>query len=232
MNVKYIIYVFVSILFISCAKTTSDPEFIKKVSGRYLFNSDEVIEVHFKENNLFLAWRGAKNIKPLHTNDNIYFVKEMNEKIRFLTNPSDLKEYLVLVPKKEGDSVKYNFRKLEENEKIPSEYLKDGQFEKALTNYLTIKENDSLDPAISENNFNKSGYFELRNKNYEMAINYFKINVSLYPESSNVYDSLGEAYMKSGDTIQAISNYKKSLEFDSGNARVKRYIKRLEKSKD
>lgn len=232
MNVKYIIYVFVSILLISCAKTTSDPEFEKLATGRYLFNSDEIVEVYFEKNELYLIWRGANNIKPLHTNGNIYFVKEMNEKIQFLTNPSDLKEYLAFVPKKESDSVIYNFRKLEENEKIPSEYLKDNQFEKALTDYLTIKENDSLDPAIDENNFNKAGYFELRNKNFEMAINYFKINVSLYPESSNVYDSLGEAYMKSGDTIQAISNFKKSLEFDSGNARVKRYIKRLEKSKD
>ena len=32
----------------------------------------------------------------------------------------------------------------------------------------------------------------------------FKINVALYPTSSNVYDSLAEAFMKSGDTVKAI----------------------------
>ncbi len=230
MKQKYIILFFFSILLMNCAKTKNDPEFIKKATGRYLFNSDEVVSVYFKDNDLYLEWRGAKNIKPLQTNDTTFFVKEMNEKIQFLIKSSDQLVYMVLLPKKEEDSVTYNFRKLNKNERVPSEYLKENEFEKAIEKYLTIKKNDSLDPSISEKNFNKSGYTELRKKKYEMAINYFKINAILYPESSNVYDSLGEAYMKSGDTIQAISNFKKSLELDSGNSRVKRYLKRLEKN--
>ncbi|MBE0424859.1 MAG: hypothetical protein IBX66_13150 [Lutibacter sp.] len=47
----------------------------------------------------------------------------------------------------------------------------------------------------------------MREKNFELAIAIFKINVALYPKSSNVYDSLGEAYLKSGDTLKAIENY-------------------------
>jgi predicted negative regulator of RcsB-dependent stress response len=43
-----------------------------------------------------------------------------------------------------------------------------------------------------------------------------------------VYDSLGEAFMKSGDTIEAIKNYKKSLALDSGNRRAKRILEKLE----
>jgi predicted Zn-dependent protease len=53
--------------------------------------------------------------------------------------------------------------------------------------------------------------------------------MALYPNSSNVYDSLAEAYMKSGDTVQSIENYKKSLTLDSGNERAKRQLKKLEK---
>lgn len=232
MNPKYTFLLLFSILLLNCAKTKSDPELINNAPGRYLFNSDEIIEVYFKENTLYLKWRGANNIKPLPTSENTYFVKEMNEKIQFLTNPSDDKIYMVIVPKKESDSIQYNYIKLEEGEKIPNEYLKENEFDKALSGYLSIKENDSLDPAINESNFNSSGYKELRNKNYEMAINYFRINMELYPESSNVYDSLGDAYMKSGDTIQAISNFEKSLKLDSGNSRAKRYLKRLKKKKE
>jgi len=232
MNPKYIFIFLFTILVMSCAKTKSDPELIKNATGRYLFNSDEIVEVYFKENTLYLKWRGANSIKPLPTSKNTFFVKEMNEKIQFLTNPSDNKTYMVIVPKKESDSLQYNYRKLSEGEKIPSDYLKDNEFDKALTNYFNIKENDSLDPSISENHFNSSGYKELRDKNFELAINYFKINAELYPESSNVYDSLGEAYMKNGDTIQAISNFEKSLKLDSGNSRAKRYLKRLKKKKD
>ena len=194
-----------------------------------MYNSDEVIKIYFEENELFIEWRGAKSIKPLKVDENTFFVKEMNEKIQFLTNPSNQQDYIVLVPKEKEKTLVYNFKKLFKNEKIPSEYLKNNEFEKAVEGYLTIQKNDSLDTAVKESNFNSLGYKELREKEYTTAINIFKINVVLYPESSNVYDSLGEAYMKSGDTLKAITNYNKSLELDSGNARAKRQLKKLNK---
>lgn len=229
MKLKSILPLIIVLLIISCNSPKNSESFIKKTSGRYLYNSDELIEVYFKENILFLKWRGATTIKPLKVNEDTFFVKEMNEKIQFLTNPSDGKEYIVLVPKEKGKNIIYNYKKLEESEKIPSEYIKSGEYKKALQAYLTIQKKDSLDSAIKESNFNSFGYKELRNKNFDKAIQLFSINVALYPNSSNVYDSLGEAYMKSGDTLNAILNYKKSLTLDSGNKRAKRNIKRLEK---
>ena len=83
---------YISLAFIislaSCSSSTNSPEFIEKATGRYLYNSDEVIEVFFKENDLYMIWRGASNIKPLKVNDSTFFVKEMNEKIQFLKDPS------------------------------------------------------------------------------------------------------------------------------------------------
>jgi TolA-binding protein len=219
----------VSVLFYGCANNANDPEFIKKTSGRYLYNSDEVIHIYFEENEMFIEWRGAKKIKPLKVNDSTFFVKEMNEKILFLTNPANQKNYISLVPKEENKPVAYNFLKLEEGEKVPSEYLANKQYDKALEGYLAIKKKDSLDSSIDENYLNSLGYKALREKNFEIAKAIFKINVALYPNSSNVYDSLGEAYMKSGDTLNAIENYKKSLIFDSGNKRAKNQLKKLEK---
>jgi len=60
------------------------------------------------------------------------------------------------------------------------------------------------------------------------AIEVFKFNVSLNPNSGNVYDSLAEAYMKSGDKQQAIEFYKKSLEKDPSNGNAKDKLKELE----
>lgn len=229
MKLKYFAYILLLTFFYNCSNKTNNSEFIEKVTGRYLYNSDEVIEIYFKENELFMIWRGAKNIKPLKINDTTFYVKEMNEKVQFLISPSDKKEYIVLIPKEENKPFIYNYRKLSENEKIPSEYLMNNEFDKALEAYLKIKEKDSLDSAIKESNLNSIGYKELRKNNYENAISIFKINVVLYPTSSNVYDSLGDAFRKKGDTTQAIANFKKSLEFDSGNARAKRIISNLEK---
>ena len=229
MKLKYFAYFLLLTIIYNCSNKSNNFEFIEKVAGRYLYNSDEVIEIYFKENELFIIWRGAKNIKPLKINDTTFYVKEMNEKIQFLINPSDKKEYIVLIPKEENKPITYNYRKLDKNEKIPSEYLINNEFDKALEAYLKIKEKDSLDSAIKESNLNSIGYKELRENNFENAISIFKINVALYPTSSNVYDSLGDAFRKKGDTSQAIVNYKKSLKFDSGNARAKRVINKLEK---
>jgi len=229
MKLKFFFSIFTILLIISCKDTKNSNDFIKATTGRYLYNSDELIEIYFKENILFLKWRGANAIKPLKVSENTFYVKEINEKIQFLTNPTDEKEYIVLVPKEKGGKIVFNYRKLEDLEKIPSEYLKNGEYNKALQAYLTIQKKDSLDSAIKESNFNSLGYRELRKKNFNKAIQLFRINVTLYPNNSNVYDSLAEAYMKKGDTAQAIVNYKKSLALDSGNKRAKKYLLRLEK---
>lgn len=224
----FLLFLVFSFLF-GCSNNSNNPEFIEKASGRYLYNSDEVIQVYFEENEMYIAWRGAQKIKPLKVDDSTFFVKEMNEKIQFLTNPANQKDYMVLVPKEENTPIVYNFMKLKEAEKVPSEYLAKKEFDKALKGYLAIKVKDSLDSSVDEKYLNTLGYKALREKNFEEAKAIFKINTALYPNSSNVYDSLAEAYMKSGDTLKAIENYKKSLTLDSGNSRAKRNIKSLEK---
>ncbi|MFA5300353.1 MAG: hypothetical protein WC389_19385 [Lutibacter sp.] len=229
MKFNQFIYFFALMLICSCSNKANNIEFIEATTGRYLYNSDEVIRVYFVENELYAEWRGAKDIHPLKVADNIFFVKEMNEKIQFLTNPENQNLYLVLVPKEENKPIVYNFIKLKENEKVPSEYLANKEFDKALEGYLVLKEKDSLDPSIDENYLNSLGYAALREKDFESATTIFKINKALYPNSSNVYDSLAEAYMKSGDTVKAIENYKKSLLLDSGNLRAKNLLKKLEK---
>jgi D-alanyl-D-alanine-carboxypeptidase/D-alanyl-D-alanine-endopeptidase len=63
--------------------------------------------------------------------------------------------------------------------------------------------------------------------NTEKAIAVFRFNVFLYPGSSNVYDSLGEAYMTAGDTRLAIENYERSLELDPQNSNAVEMLKKL-----
>jgi tetratricopeptide (TPR) repeat protein len=53
------------------------------------------------------------------------------------------------------------------------------------------------------------------------------LNVEAYPASSNVYDSLGEAYMIHGDKELAIRNYKKSLDLEHRNTNAVEKLKEL-----
>jgi tetratricopeptide (TPR) repeat protein len=85
-----------------------------------------------------------------------------------------------------------------------------------------------------ENQINSLGYEWIKKKDYLSAINVLKINVSLYPESSNVYDSLGEAYMLNSQLDLALKNYIKSLEINpeskSGKEKIKKIMHSILKS--
>ena len=62
---------------------------------------------------------------------------------------------------------------------------------------------------------------------FEMWIAVFRRNVAEFPKSSNVYDSLGEAYMKAGQKSHAIENYQRSLELDPKNKNAGEKLKEL-----
>ena len=72
-----------------------------------------------------------------------------------------------------------------------------------------------LDRALeiaNEAQVNALGYQFLQRGMNAKAIEVFEKNVADYPESWNVYDSLGEAQAANGQTQQAIANYSKALE--------------------
>ena len=80
---------------------------------------------------------------------------------------------------------------------------------------------------LLENVVNAKGYDLLQEKKLKEAIEIFKLNVHAFPRSGNAYDSLGEAYLESGDKKSAIENYKKSLELDPGNENAREVLKRI-----
>ncbi len=85
---------------------------------------------------------------------------------------------------------------------------------------------DLASGAISEGTLNQAGYLFMGSKKIGDAILVFRRNVELHPDSWNVYDSLGEAYMTNHDNQLAIENYQKSVELkptnDNGIAALKK----------
>lgn len=80
---------------------------------------------------------------------------------------------------------------------------------------------------IPENSVNATGYQLLAGKKLTDAIRIFQLNVELHPDSPNVYDSLGEAYMNNGARDLAIQNYQKSLELNPKNTNAAEMLKKL-----
>jgi tetratricopeptide (TPR) repeat protein len=92
---------------------------------------------------------------------------------------------------------------------------------------------NSLSKAVNANllnewMINELGYRYLSKNKFPSALALFQFNVKNYPHSFNVYDSIGEAYMKSGDKKLAIKSYKKSLILNPKNENAKYMLKKIE----
>ncbi len=210
----------------SCTSTKNSETFIKATSGRYLFNVNEVLEIYFENAEMHAKWRGNDDIELLKINDSAFYMKELNEKILFVSKP---KMHIELAEKTEHKGIKYNFKKMEFDEKIASEYFIDKEFDKALVAFKKIQQEDSLDPAIREWSINRLGYDFIRKDDLNSALEIFKINAKLYPRSSSVFNSLGEAYYLKKDTINALLNFKKSLAINPENRSSKQFMKKVTK---
>ncbi|PHN03653.1 serine hydrolase [Flavilitoribacter nigricans] len=90
--------------------------------------------------------------------------------------------------------------------------------EDAWPTYMRIKKTDLKSYDLNENEINNLGYYYLESGNTPAAVAVFKINTDAFPESSNVYDSYGEALMKDGQNEAAIKNYQQSLKLNPANS--------------
>lgn len=90
---------------------------------------------------------------------------------------------------------------------------------------------DSIMPSfpegLPEDLLNRLGYRLLAVGQDSAAVIIFRKNVEAYPNSANVYDSLGEAYAIAGDTSSAIASYRRSLALDPKNSNAARMLARL-----
>ena len=78
----------------------------------------------------------------------------------------------------------------------------------------------AVGPAIynfDESELNTLGYKLIRANKFKEAVRILQLNVEAYPQSSNVYDSLAEAYMDDVNKPHAIANYQKSLQLSPKN---------------
>lgn len=89
--------------------------------------------------------------------------------------------------------------------------------------------NDAI-PLATENELNFYGYQLMNNGQVDKAIEVLTLNTKRFPKSANCFDSLGEAYVKKGDSKNAITNFKKSLSMnppDNVKANSEKFLKQL-----
>lgn len=116
-----------------------------------------------------------------------------------------------------------------EREKDFTEKIKTKGIDKATEYYKAFKKKKKNKDKLlfSENTMNVLGYSYLINNDLITAIKIFQLNAVEHPNSFNVYDSLGEAYLANGEKEKAIENYKKSVELNPDNENGIKILKTL-----
>lgn len=86
---------------------------------------------------------------------------------------------------------------------------------------------------FSEDEINELGYRLLYDrKDTPAALRVFKLNADQFPNSYNVWDSLGEAHHRAGNKEEAIKNYETSLRLNPNNEGGKRMLKEIRSEKE
>jgi len=99
--------------------------------------------------------------------------------------------------------------------------------DKAIRHFKKIKTSKDNKLTFNENDLNTLGYSLLNRGKSTESIKVLLLALEIYPRSANLYDSLGEVYMKFGDRENAIVNYQKSLEINPHNNNAKEKLDQL-----
>lgn len=99
-----------------------------------------------------------------------------------------------------------------------AEALSHQGFAHAAEIYSKLREHNSAF-VVSEMEINLWGYALMeKSDGLDDAIAMFRFGTGLYPESANLFDSLGEGQQNKGDAAGAIASYRRSLELNPKNA--------------
>lgn len=101
------------------------------------------------------------------------------------------------------------------------------KYEKHFTN---VSKQIGYKVSPPENDINSMGYEALDDKKFKKAESFFKLNIVNYPESSNVYDSMGDYYKAVGDKPNAINHFQKALSIKE-NADTRKKLEQLQGKK-
>jgi tetratricopeptide (TPR) repeat protein len=99
-----------------------------------------------------------------------------------------------------------------------NQIYKNKGISETLLQYKRLKKEDRDTYIFDESQLNRYGYYLLQNDKIEDAIEIFKLNTSEYPDSPNVYDSLGDGYDADNQLELAFKNYETAYKLGMRNS--------------
>jgi tetratricopeptide (TPR) repeat protein len=203
------------------------PERLSSYAGRYLINPDRVLTVTVEGGRLFAEPTQAPKVELFPISETTFVRQDSPARATFFPAAEGQPAKVSLI----GSNNTSDAPRLADGTPIPYELLQAGKADEAVAAYRAIKKEKPDNVAVSEQRLNTLGYELLRAKKLRESVAVFALNAELYPQSFNVYDSLGDAYAESGEKELAVKNYRRSLELNPQNKNAARMLKKLEGAK-
>ena len=203
------------------------PERLASYAGRYLINPDRVLKVWAEGSRLFAEPTQGTKIELFPISETTFVRQDTNLRANFVPATESAPAKMTLI----GGNNTSDVPRLANDALIPYELLQAGKADEAVAAYRRIKKEQPENVSVSEQRLNTLGYDLLRAKKTRESIAVFALNAELYPQSSNVHDSLGEAYAENGEKELAIKSYRRSLELNPQNTNAVEMLKKLEGEK-
>ena len=211
-------------IYTSIASSDDD---IRRLVGRYRYDSDNVVKVSAKDGKLYYQYPGLGTWRLFKVSDSTFARRERTALIQFMNNPADDKFYMVF--RSGQDTTIFNRPRIGDDEKVPFEWFMEGDYARAKKEYQAFIKSNPKDGTINEESIADRGYNLMDQGKLQQAKELFGINMELYPAGDGVYEDYGVACMKNGDKEEAIKYFKKALSIDPKNSESLKSLAALEK---
>jgi CubicO group peptidase (beta-lactamase class C family) len=109
----------------------------------------------------------------------------------------------------------------------PFELMMSGKVDEAMQRYRQIKKDTPQNQSVNQGRLLNDAYNFVQAGKMNEGIALFKVAIDLYPQSTDAYDLLADAYETNGQKDLAIAMYKRSLEVNPQNANARARLKKL-----
>ncbi|MEK6281160.1 MAG: serine hydrolase [Acidobacteriota bacterium] len=208
---------------------------LNEYQGRFQVNPDRVLTIRNENGKLYAQPTGDPKFELIPISETTFVRRDANAKYNFARSGDKVGIGHAAAGNGVIEAINIQLgpntvlaRRISADALVPYEMLLAGKIAEAIDGYRKVKKEKPDNVTVSEERLNNLGYTLIAQKKLPESIALLKLNVELYPQSFNTYDSLGEAYMVNGDKELAIANYKKSLELNPKNNNGVEMLKKLE----
>jgi CubicO group peptidase (beta-lactamase class C family) len=192
------------------------------LAGRYQFNGDEGFSLVVRGSRLVASQNTPDAFELLPLSRDVFVRKDREARYQVeRAGSGGAVSGIRVVSGAEGTLAK----RVGDDARLPSQDLAAGRIDEALAGYRRLFSSNPADPGIAEARLNNMGYRLAAERELGKAVAVIRLNSELYPSSSNVWDSLAEMSLATGDRARALEASRKVLEVLPSDAKTEPAVK-------